>query len=72
MGELADRYGSDLDARFVRARHPYAYRSGEWAQIVGTIERDGERLWLVIWPDGATDEWVVNDDVADYELSRDG
>lgn len=63
---LSDSYEP---ARYVRAMHPYAYKSGKWAQIVGERERNGRRVWLIVWPDGATDEWVVEDDHAQYELT---
>ena len=56
--------------RFVRCRHPYAYKSGEWAQIVGERERErnGRLCWLIVWPDGSTDEWVADDPHAEYEF----
>lgn len=55
--------------RFVRATHPYAYKSGEWAQIAGEVERNGRPCWLIVWADGKTDEWVVDDPHAGYEFA---
>jgi hypothetical protein len=55
---------------FVRATHPYAFKSGEWAQIVGETERNGRPCWLLVWSDGATDEWVTNDPHAGYEFTN--
>lgn len=48
---------------FVRATHPYAFKSGQWGQIVGEYEGN----WLIVWPDGTTDEWVIEDPDAGYE-----
>ena len=55
---------------FIRSCHPYAYKSGEWGQIVGTRKRNGRLCWLIVWPDGSTDEWVVLDPQAEYEFSE--
>lgn len=56
------------DPTFIRSLHPYAYRSGEWAQIVGRDSSDGRACYLVVFPDGATDRWVVHDPDGDYEF----
>lgn len=61
-----------MAAKFVRSTHSYAYKSGEWGQIVGERERKGRRVWMIVWPDGATDEWAIDDPEADYEFSEDG
>lgn len=54
----------------MRSCHPYAFKSGEWGQIVGERERDGRQVWMIMWPDGATDEWAVVDPQANYEFSE--
>jgi hypothetical protein len=52
----------------VRHTHPFAFRSGQWAQILTTVESYGRPCWLVQFPDGVTDWWVIDDPDADYEL----
>ena len=59
-----------MSDQFVRSMHPYAYKSGQWAQIVGEVERNGRPCWLIVWPDGKTDEWVIDDPHAEYELAE--
>jgi hypothetical protein len=59
-----------VSANYVRATHPHAYKSGEWAQIVGERERNRRRVWLLVWPDGKTDEWVIDDPQAAYEFAE--
>lgn len=57
---------------FIRATHPHAFRSGEWAQLVAAVESPeipGRTVWLVVFPDGATDEWPVDDEAHGYELT---
>jgi hypothetical protein len=47
----------------IRGNHPYAYRSGEWAELV-TIAyhpETGHECYVVIFPDGRTDWWAVDD-----------
>lgn len=61
--------------QFIRAMHPSAFRSGEWAQVVAcrgvrAKPTDPARpCWLVVFPDGATDSWVCDDRVAEYEFA---
>jgi hypothetical protein len=59
--------------RYVRGTHPAHYRAGEWAEIVATLEHEivGEMrsCWLVKFPDGKTDFWVVDDAMAGYEFA---
>jgi len=61
---------SQNERSFVRATHPYAYKSGEWGQIVGDVTRQGRLCWLIVWPDGRTDEWVADDPNAGYEFAE--
>jgi hypothetical protein len=49
---------------FIRATHPYSFRSGSWAEITGLIEwpPGAERLcYTVRFPDGTDDFWLVDD-----------
>lgn len=56
---------------FIRATHPYAFRSGQWAQIVGVDEAQYDRpVFLVAFPDGATDSWACVDPDAGYEFAE--
>jgi hypothetical protein len=58
-------------ARLIRSCHPYAYKSGEWGQIVGMSMVDGRGCWDVVWPDGSVDTWPFDDDTARYEYKTD-
>lgn len=57
----------------IRATHPHAFRSGEWARISGVAMlpfRDGDRLcYLVVFPDDVKDYWIVDDEAEpeDYQ-----
>jgi hypothetical protein len=64
--------------RYIRAMHPYAYRSGQWAEILAVAPANGDRdilqpgdCYIVRFADGATDFWPVFDDAARYEFARD-
>lgn len=54
----------------IRGTHPYVFRSGQWARIVGTMDdpENGRRSYAVEFPDGATDWWPVEDASAGYEF----
>jgi hypothetical protein len=52
----------------IRSTHLFAFRSGEWARLVG-VERIGNRpCYLVEFLDGDDDEWAINDPAAGYEF----
>jgi hypothetical protein len=53
----------------IKSDHPYAYRSGQWATIVGATQTDDLILWSLLWPDGERDDWAVDDSAAYYEFS---
>ena len=61
------------DARFVRGTHHHQFRCGEWAEIlmVAPSEGDGRDCYVVRFPDGVTDWWVVDDPWDPYEFSND-
>lgn len=62
--------GSESVGGFVRTTHPYGFRSGQWGQIVGIVGDDRERACcLVVFPDGATDRWVIDDPQEPYEFA---
>jgi hypothetical protein len=50
--------------------HPYGFRCGQWADIVaeGSHGDNGRPTWLVSFPDGVTDVWVVDDPQGEYEF----
>lgn len=52
----------------IRATHPYAYRSGQWATVLTTVPGPTRDCYIVEFPDGATDWWVVGDPDAGYEF----
>ena len=62
----------------IRAMHPYAFRSGEWARIRGTAMlpvREGEpdrACYLVRFSDGVDDFWPVDDVDYQYEFGFKG
>lgn len=53
---------------YVRGQHPACYRAGEWARIVQTVTARERDCWLVLFEDGKTDTWVIDDPWADYEI----
>lgn len=52
----------------IRGTHHACFRSGDWAKLYGTTEIDGRECYLVRFPDGASDWWVVDDPAAGYEF----
>lgn len=57
------------EATHIRANHWAAFRSGKWAKILTIAPDAGDRSCYVIeFPDGATDFWVVDDPAAEYEF----
>jgi hypothetical protein len=63
---------SDVQAAIteIRGTHPYVFRSGKWAKLVGTQDdpETGRRNYAVKFPDGAVDWWPVDDKAAGYEF----
>lgn len=57
----------------IRSAHPWAYHSGEWANVTGivTLKVLGEEreCYELKWSNGDTDEWPVNDPSAKYEFN---
>jgi hypothetical protein len=56
---------------YIRATHPYGYRSGQWAKITGVewslaYQRP---VYAVTFVDGITDYWPVTDGNDPYEFS---
>jgi hypothetical protein len=54
----------------IRAQHPYAYRSGEWALVVAEGTYLGRPNYVVKFPDGALDFWLKDDPSAEYEFAE--
>lgn len=52
----------------IRAMHPYAFRAGQWAEILTTVISYGRECWLVEFSDGETDWWPLGDQDAEYEF----
>lgn len=58
----------------IRSQHRYAFRTGQWALITGltTIciheNAEGRGCYQLQWPDGVTDDWAIEDPVANYEF----
>lgn len=57
-------------SEYIRSSHPYAFRSGEWAQIVAraTDPENDRECYFLRFEDGTTDIWPVHDPVAQYEF----
>jgi hypothetical protein len=52
----------------IRATHHYAFRSGEWASLLGRqTTGDHGACYVVEFKDGRSDLWPVNDSQAGYE-----
>lgn len=56
----------------IRGTHPYVFRSGEWAELVGTMDdpETDRRSYAVKFDDGAVDWWPVSDEAAGYEFAE--
>jgi hypothetical protein len=57
----------------IRATHPWAFRTGEWATVLTTFVmsppgREPRECWLVQFPDGQHDCWPVADALHGYEF----
>lgn len=57
----------------IRTLHPAGYRSGEWAELLTTAPAPEEDVmnrscYVVRFPDGAVDFWVVGDPDGMYEF----
>lgn len=52
----------------IRATHPYGFRSGEWATIIGVIWMNGQPCYEVQFSDGKVDQWPIHDEWDDYEF----
>jgi hypothetical protein len=54
----------------IRATHPDAFRSGQWATLTGTLDdpESGRRCYAVRFPDGESDFWPVQDMEHGYEF----
>lgn len=54
---------------YIRATHRYAFRSGEWAEVAGVKLACQRPCYLVLFNDGKTDLWPIEDPMASYEFS---
>lgn len=54
---------------YIRGRHQYVFRSGEWAVITGVLLANKRPCFSVMFDDGKSDLWPVEDAVADYEFA---
>ncbi|WP_105243769.1 hypothetical protein [Psychrobacter sp. Marseille-P5312] len=62
-----DKEGLNISPAMIRGIHPYSFRSGEWATIVGLVmcgkDYPGGRLnYMVMFDDGKVDYWPVCDE----------
>jgi hypothetical protein len=60
----------EAGTQLIRGTHPYVFRSGRWARLVGTVDdpETGRRCYSVMFADGATDWWPVQDAAAGYQF----
>lgn len=56
-------------AELIRSTHPGAFRSGQWAEVRTIAPGVGRDCYIVEFPDGKTDYWVVGDVAAGYEFA---
>lgn len=56
-------------ADLIRSTHPDAFRSGQWAEVRTVAPGTDRDCYVVEFPDGATDYWVVDDSAAGYEFA---
>ena len=57
------------EATQIRQAHRFGYRSGEWADLLSeSVHANGRPVYVVRFPDGATDFWVIGDEQAGYEF----
>jgi hypothetical protein len=66
------RVSTEATPARIRGTHPYVFRSGQWARLVGTVDdpETGRCCYSVVFEeDGATDFWPVDDTAAGYELA---
>ena len=70
--------GGNTTKLFIRATHPNAFRSGQWAEVLAIeylYERHGDHprparpVLRVRWVDGVTDLWAAADEAAGYEFA---
>jgi hypothetical protein len=55
--------------KMIRGTHHACFRSGEWAEILTTApDPEGRDCYVVRFPDGKTDWWIVEDALAGYEF----
>jgi hypothetical protein len=52
----------------IKSDHDWAYKSGQWATIVGVSELPDRLTYSLRWPDGNEDTWVVDDATASYQF----
>lgn len=52
----------------IRGTHPYAYRSGQWAELTGYAQLADRECYKVVFSDGADDLWPVHESGYDYEF----
>ena len=54
--------------RKIRGTHPYCFRSGQWAHVHSRGYNDGVPVYIVVFDDGRTDLWPIEDATAGYEF----
>lgn len=56
-------------AQEIRTNHHYGFRCGQWAKLLTTAPDPEDRdCYIVEFPDGKTDWWVVDDPDGQYEI----
>lgn len=63
-----DTYAENV-GKWMRSSHPYAFRSGSWAEVIAVYTFRDRPNYVLVWPEDArADLWVCDDPVADYEF----
>lgn len=54
----------------IRATHPYGFRNGEWAEVVGLVWMNGRPCYNVMFMDRVMDQWPVHDQSDAYDFRQ--
>lgn len=49
----------------------YGFRTGEWANLVGSAQINKRMCYVVEFPDKVRDFWVISDSMGQYEFYED-
>ena len=63
--------GEERIGQMIKSDHPYAYRSGQWGEVIGVSQINSRPCWVVQWePDYDLDHWPQDDKHAAYQFKE--